>query len=225
MKKIEIDIPLEAYTDNVRRIIERSLHDLEAEPPYLTSFLCDPKLTEEDLETALHILEKAGTELTKQKFIRAELEARKEVVNPEVFPEDLRKDWEDMRKEKKEMIDEKRLIKECEERLLVGTNVIKLIEEQPKICEWIPLEEKTPENGEHVLLSFANEKQNPLVGTWKVDDEGGAFYAPFTGRTYASLGYFVSAWMPLPEPYKPEDIKEAPWKNRALGNFMKGANR
>lgn len=121
------------------------------------------------------------------------------------------------------MIDEKRLIKECEERLLVGTNVIKLIEEQPKICEWIPLEEKTPENGEHVLLSFANEKQNPLVGTWKVDDEGGAFYAPFTGRTYASLGYFVSAWMPLPEPYKPEDIKEAPWKNRALGDFMRGA--
>lgn len=201
------------------------------------------------------------------------------------------------------MIDEKRLIKECEERLLVGTNVIKLIEEQPKICEWIPLEEKTPENGERVLLSFANEKQEPLVGIWKVDDEGGAFYAPFTGRTYASLGYFASAWMPLPEPYeenapkkkaditpvidwipcserlpdksdfymvcayngdtydyrknwfyheddygdsewtgliscekviawaplpepyKPEDIKEAPWKNRALGDFMKGANR
>ena len=98
------------------------------------------------------------------------------------------------------MIDEKRLIKECEERLLVGTSVIKLIEEQPKICEWIPLEEKTPENGEHVLLSFANEKQEPLVGTWKVDDEGGAFYAPFTGRTYASLGCFVTAWMPLPEP-------------------------
>ncbi|MEQ2636645.1 DUF551 domain-containing protein, partial [Anaerobutyricum hallii] len=86
-----------------------------------------------------------------------------------------------------------------------GTNVIKLIEEQPKICEWIPLEEKTPQNGEHVLLSFANEKQEPLVGTWKVDDEGGAFYAPFTGRTYASLGCFVTAWMPLPEPYRPDD--------------------
>jgi len=42
--------------------------------------------------------EKAKTETTKQKFIRAELEARKEIVNPEVFPEDLRKDWEDMRK-------------------------------------------------------------------------------------------------------------------------------
>ena len=153
------------------------------------------------------------------------------------------------------------------------------------------------------MLSFANEKQKPFVGTWKVDDEGGAFYAPFTGRTYASLGYFTSAWMPLPEPYeenapkkkaditpvidwipcserlpdksdfymvcayngdtydyrknwfyheddygdsewvglisyekviawallpepyKPKDIKEAPWKNRTLGDFMKGANR
>ena len=72
MRKIKIDISLEDYTDNVRRIIERSLHDLEAEPPYLTSFLCDPCLTEEDLETALHILEKAGTELTKQKLIKAE---------------------------------------------------------------------------------------------------------------------------------------------------------
>lgn len=97
MKKIEIDIPLEAYTDNVRRIIERSLHDLEAEPPYLTSFLCDPKLTEEDLETALHILEKAGTELTKQKLIKAELKTRREVVSSTEFPADLRQEWEDMR--------------------------------------------------------------------------------------------------------------------------------
>ena len=100
-----------------------------------------------------------------------------------------------------------------------------MIEEQPKICEWIPLEEKTSENGEYVLLSFANEKQKPLVGIYRADEEGGAFYAPFTGRTYASLGYFVNAWAPLPEPYKPEDIKEAPWKNRTLGDFMKGANR
>lgn len=92
------------------------------------------------------------------------------------------------------------------------------------MSKWIPVE-RQPYNGQRVLLSFANEKQKPLVGTWKVDDEGGAFYAPFTGRTYTSLGYFVNAWMPLPEPYKPEDIKEAPWKNRALGNFMKGANR
>lgn len=90
-------VMLEDYTDNVRRIIERSLHDLEAEPLYLTSFLCDPCLTEEDLETALHILEKAGTELTKQKLIKAELKTRREVVSPTEFPADLRQEWEDMR--------------------------------------------------------------------------------------------------------------------------------
>ena len=54
------------------------------------------------------------------------------------------------------MIDEKRLIKDCEERLLVGTNVIKMIEEQPKISEWIPIAEKLPEPGEYILLSFEN---------------------------------------------------------------------
>lgn len=44
------------------------------------------------------------------------------------------------------------------------------------MSKWIPIE-KQPYNGQRVLLSFANEKQKPLVGTWKVDDEGGAFYA------------------------------------------------
>lgn len=98
MKKVKINIPLELYTDNVRKIIERSVYNLNLAPPHLSSLLCDPEITEKDLETALQLLESAGIELTKQKFIRAELEARKEVVNPEVFPEDLRKDWEDMRK-------------------------------------------------------------------------------------------------------------------------------
>ena len=98
MKKVKIDIPLELYTDNVRKIIERSLHDLDAEPPYITSFLCNPELTVKDLETALQLLEKAGTETTKQRLIRAELEARKEVVDPEIFPEDLRADWINMQK-------------------------------------------------------------------------------------------------------------------------------
>lgn len=45
MKKVKIDIPLELYTDNVRKIIERSLRDLNTEPPYIASYLCDPKFT------------------------------------------------------------------------------------------------------------------------------------------------------------------------------------
>ena len=98
MKKAKIDIPLELYTDNVRKIIERRLHDPDAEPPYITSFLCNPKFTEKDLETALELLEKSGKEITKQKFIRAELKVRKEIVNPEAFPVDLKWEWENMRR-------------------------------------------------------------------------------------------------------------------------------
>ena len=94
------------------------------------------------------------------------------------------------------------------------------------MSKWIPIE-KQPYNGQRVLLSFANEKQKPLVGTWKVDDEEGPFYAPFTGRTYASLGYFVNAWMPLPEPYKEsEDTRSlTSWRNKVMNDFMKGVGR
>ena len=98
MKKVKVDIPLELYTDNVRKIIERSVYNPNLVPPHLSSLLCDPEITKKDLETALQLLESTGIERTKQRTIRAELKARKEVVNPEVFPEDLRKDWEDMRK-------------------------------------------------------------------------------------------------------------------------------
>lgn len=98
MKKRKIDIPLELYTDNVRRIIERSVYNPNLVPPYLSSLLCDPEITEKDLKTTLKLLEKAGIEITKQRLIRAELKARKETATPEIFPEDLRKEWENMRK-------------------------------------------------------------------------------------------------------------------------------
>jgi len=87
--------------------------------------------------------------------------------------------------------------------------------------KWMPVE-KQPYNGQRVLLSFADEKQGPLVGTWKVDDEGGAFYAPFVDKTYAYLGYFVTAWMPLPEPYREsEDTRIlTSWRNKMMnGNI------
>lgn len=77
------------------------------------------------------------------------------------------------------------------------------------------------------MLSFANEKQEPLVGIWKVDDEGGAFYAPFTDRTYASLEYFTSAWMPLPEPYRESENTRSltSWRNKVMNDFVKGVWR
>lgn len=111
MKKVKINIPLELYTKNVEKIIDRSLHDLETEPPYLTSFLCDPQLAEDDLEKALKILKSEGKEITKQKLIKAELETRRKTIETQEFPEDLREEWEEMRRaaaKRKEIRDEKK---------------------------------------------------------------------------------------------------------------------
>lgn len=111
MKKVKINIPPELYTKNVEKIIDRSLHDLETEPPYLTSFLCDPQLTEDDLEKALKVLKSEGKEITKQKLIKAELEARRRTIEVQEFPEDLREEWEEMRRaaaKRKEIRDEKK---------------------------------------------------------------------------------------------------------------------
>ena len=107
------------------------------------------------------------------------------------------------------MIDEKRLIKECEERLLVGTNVIKMIEEQPKICEWIPIAEKLPEPGEYILLSFENYTLADIGRYEKDEDDSGAFYLGDEDESCASINLFVNAWMPLPKPYRPDDSMEA----------------
>ena len=67
MKKVKIDIPLELYTDNVRKIIERSLRDLDAEPPYIASFLCDPKFTEKDFRDCIASLRKGKNRNNKTK--------------------------------------------------------------------------------------------------------------------------------------------------------------
>lgn len=63
-------------------------------------------------------------------------------------------------------------------------------------------------------------------GRYEKDTEGGAFYLGDCDEddTCISMNLFVNAWMPLPEPYRPEsktseEMQE--WKDRMLKNFMK----
>ena len=116
------------------------------------------------------------------------------------------------------MIDEKKLIELLEEEILrIDTEstpgcgnlygrdasvmkntlnfVIDLINEQPKVGEWIPVEERLPKIGENVLVTclYSNEVDfGYYCGDYWVldytDDEA----------------YPVIAWMPLPEPYNKE---------------------
>ena len=110
------------------------------------------------------------------------------------------------------MIDEKRLIEDLidkkyqlvmsirEEKIL--DSVIKVIDEQPKVGEWIPCSERLPKLLERVLVyakytgkkSKNNFINNDVIATnWR--DKHGDF-------VNMGIDYEVIAWMPLPEPYK-----------------------
>lgn len=75
---------------------------------------------------------------------------------------------------------------------------------------WREINEELPDPGEYVLVSFENEGVTlPDIATYEVDKQGnGAFYPSDCEATYASVGVFVNAWMPLPKPYKREEEKK-----------------
>ena len=70
---------------------------------------------------------------------------------------------------------------------------------------WITVKERLPEDDKYILLSFENFSL-PLVGRYDEDTEGGAFYLGDCDEedTCISMDLLVNAWMPLPEPYRPE---------------------
>lgn len=75
---------------------------------------------------------------------------------------------------------------------------------------WREINEELPNPGEYVLVSFENEGVTlPDIATYEVDKQGnGAFYPSDCEATYASVGVFVNAWMPLHKPYKREEEKQ-----------------
>jgi hypothetical protein len=77
MKKIEIDIPLEAYTDNVRKIVTDPLRECYGDGAW--EAIKDPATSVEDLKNALRILEEKNEPRTKRKIekIKKEIKSRK----------------------------------------------------------------------------------------------------------------------------------------------------
>lgn len=94
---------------------------------------------------------------------------------------------------------------EYEDTSLEPAEVLQLKKESEE-RRWIPVTERLPESGKYVLMSFENFTL-PLIGRYEVNDEGdGAWYLGDNdeGDTCCSVGLFVNAWMPLPEPYREE---------------------
>ena len=76
-----------------------------------------------------------------------------------------------------------------------------------KVQQWIPVEERLPEDDDFVLLSFENFSLL-MIGRYEIDEDGGgAWYLGDCdeGDTCVSQNLFVNAWMPLPERYRGED--------------------
>jgi hypothetical protein len=70
---------------------------------------------------------------------------------------------------------------------------------------WIDINDRLPNPGEYVLVSFENVTL-PDIGRYETDSDGsGAFYPGDEDASYASFGIFVNAWMPLPEIYRREE--------------------
>lgn len=116
------------------------------------------------------------------------------------------------------MIDEKKLIEdlkknnfdvlmsdaECFGLEKCTENIIELINEQPKIGEWIPVSERLPEDGygQTFLLTVKDGKETIVTF---------AKYQPKYRRfnlTGARSYWKPVAWMPLPEPYRPQGARK-----------------
>lgn len=73
--------------------------------------------------------------------------------------------------------------------------------------KWIPIyDDQRPQNGQCVLVSFENYPL-PTIADYRKKGDGGYFCS--TGGTdvkFSDIGLFVNAWMPLPEPYRDEDL-------------------
>lgn len=115
------------------------------------------------------------------------------------------------------MIDEKKLIEKLYEYVGGDFSIIdieyleKIIENQPKVNEWIPCSEKPEKEGAYLvawLPAYKDEKgeifaipcRYPhyfILANYYEDEEEWHFDLPF-GYDEAIL----LAWMPLPEPYK-----------------------
>ena len=79
---------------------------------------------------------------------------------------------------------------------------IYFIEEQPKVGEWIPCSERLPEeSGTYIVNAIENHivhvtfaKWMPRMKRWNLSGN----------RSY----WKITAWMPLPKPYRPEKESE-----------------
>ena len=73
------------------------------------------------------------------------------------------------------------------------------------IRRWIPVKEKLPDNGSHVMTTIKPKNRSVRVRSGWYDD---GLFMNDNGDTWKSSDKEVLAWMPLPEPYSGDNTDE-----------------
>lgn len=96
------------------------------------------------------------------------------------------------------MIDEKRLLEVLEKNFygIGGVEVLKqIINEQPKVGEWIPVEERLPEQSLNSVIGWDTYRERCVFVQYYMNE--------WILGNHESVN--IVAWQPLPEPY---EVKE-----------------
>lgn len=102
------------------------------------------------------------------------------------------------------MIDEKTLIEKLKKNSIFkkitnveGKNIYQIIEEQPKVNEWIPVEKELPKTKGEYLVSYHPCCWDNVLKEIRVGLDS------FRGKSSWAKNKYqkVIAWMPLPKPY------------------------
>lgn len=95
------------------------------------------------------------------------------------------------------MIDEKRLLEVLEKNFygIGGVEVLKqIINEQPKVGEWIPVEKRLPEQSLNSVIGWDTYRERCVFVQYYMNE--------WILGNHESVN--IVAWQPLPEPYKGE---------------------
>ena len=84
---------------------------------------------------------------------------------------------------------------------------------------WIPVEDRLPEAGEHVLVSFKSAGFLPATA---IISENGRWSMLQGAKGFDDVTEDVIAWRPLPEPYRPKKESEGSRRLREREEFFKG---